>query len=416
MRDPGARAPRTTAGWDGGDSRRIDGPRADPRRALARSTLWSDEERGAGYSAGPQPLRARWDPVPPPRSRVGQRRARSARRRSALGWFIHHYGWRAYAIPVLAALTVLAVVGIINSPGSGADTEAGGTPGQATVTIGQSVPTTVFLSGSMITTTVLQTVTGQGSAGGANDPGAGGGSAADLAAATIARAVPPIPAIDPADAFRGVVMGLLPPGEAFAKTGSGTFHIVPGTSERFGTGSKLRTFTVEVEDGISTPEADRAFADQVVAILSGPGSWADGGEFSLRRVDSGQPDFRLSLTSQMTTRQAGYCGWEVPLEASCYNQALGRVVINAARWARGSYAFNGDMASYRVYAINHEVGHALDFHHEGCTTDGGVAPVMMQQSWSTSNDDIASLNPGLGVRADGKVCRANPFAYPDRAP
>jgi hypothetical protein len=34
---------------------------------------------------------------------------------------------------------------------------------------------------------------------------------------------------------------------------------------------------------------------------------------------------------------------------------------------------------------------------------------MMQQSWSTANDDVARLNGGGPVPADGKVCRANPF-------
>jgi hypothetical protein len=34
---------------------------------------------------------------------------------------------------------------------------------------------------------------------------------------------------------------------------------------------------------------------------------------------------------------------------------------------------------------------------------------MMQQSWSTADDDLQRLNGGGPVPADGKVCRANPF-------
>jgi hypothetical protein len=90
-----------------------------------------------------------------------------------------------------------------------------------------------------------------------------------------------------------------------------------------------------------------------------------------------------------------------------------RVAINDARWARGAVSFDGDRASYRAYAINHEVGHALGYMHQPCATNGGLAPVMMQQSWSTSNNDLATLNPQL-IPKDGKVCKFNPYPYPLR--
>lgn len=399
------------------DARGVSGHRsAAPRsadheaRGLSRSTLWDDGERGDNRFSGPQPLRARWDPVPPPRPRVGRRRTRTERRRSSLGWFLHHYGWRAYALPILVALTVVAVVGVVNSAGTpDAADLAAGKSGVVTVTISGSVVTTVTIAGPGATTTVADgaqpTATGGGS-----DPGASGADATDIyAQARVAAQVPPTPRIDPSTAFEGVVMGALPSGDAFAKTGAGTFHVVPGTSDPFGSGPDHRTFTVESEDGIQSATADQDFADAVVAILSGPHSWAADGKFTLQRIDSGVPDFRVTLTSQMTTRQADYCGWEVQLEASCYNSAHGRVLINDARWVRGAYSYDGDLISYRVYAINHEVGHALGYDHEACPVTGGPAPVMMQQSWSTADDDVARLNGGGPVPADGKVCRANPF-------
>lgn len=378
---------------------------ASPR--LARSHLWPDAERGEGQITGSQPLRARWDPVPPPRVRVARRRSRVERRRSAIGWFLHHYGWRAYALPVLAALTVMAVV---NLPGAGSDEglesalPPAGDPGSVvtTVTMPNSVVTTVTIAGPGVTTTVDAPPTTAPSTGQT-------GPADDFSAAQVGDQLPPTPNIDRTTAFQGVVMGVLPAGQPFAQTGAGTYHVVPGTSEPFGSGADHRTFTVEVEDGIQSVAADEKFADAVVEILSSPTSWIGTGKFMLQRVDSGQPDFRISLTSQMTARQAGYCGWDVQLEASCYNSAIGRVVINDARWIRGAYSYNGDLTSYRVYAINHEVGHALGYNHEGCPTNGGLAPVMMQQSWSTADDDVARLNGGGPVPADGKICRANPF-------
>ncbi len=78
----------------------------------------------------------------------------------------------------------------------------------------------------------------------------------------------------------------------------------------------------------------------------------------------------MSLTSPMTVREG--CGYEIQLEASCYNPDYGsdgqpRVLINEARWVRGAVPFQGDIGSYRQYVINHEVGHAIGYrHHEPC--------------------------------------------------
>jgi hypothetical protein len=349
--------------------------------------LWDDDQ-----PAGAQPLRASWTPVPPPAEPNSSRKARPQRRRSALGWFVHHYGWRAYALPVLAALTVVAVIQLAGSPDpdpASAGPAASGT-NSVTVTVGSSVPTTVTVEKPGPTTTV-------------EDPPGTATSSADPTGSTAA---------DPNGSFHGVAAGALPPGGAFARTGAGTFHVVPGTSPAVGSGSEHRTYTIEVEDGIQSAANDALFADAVVRILSDSRSWIGGGKFTLQRIDHGSPDFRISLTSQMTVRAPQNCGWQIQLEASCYNRLDGRVFVNDARWVRGAVSYNGDLGSYRVYAINHEVGHALGFHHQPCPEDGGLAPVMMQQSWSTADDDLAQLDPGGPVAADGKVCRANPFPYP----
>ena len=215
----------------------------------------------------------------------------------------------------------------------------------------------------------------------------------------------------PTGTFKGLSSAALPPGEAFIPKGKGTWHVVPGRTAPMGSGSTKYTFTVEVEDGIQNAQADQDFASLVDNTLADPRSWIGSGTYTLQRVDSGTPSFKISLTSQMTVRTDALCGWEIQYEASCYARDVQRVAINNARWARGAVSFNGDRGSYRVYAINHEVGHALGYMHQPCATNGGLAPVMMQQSWSTANNDLAPLNPQL-IPMDGKVCRFNPYPYP----
>ena len=102
------------------------------------------------------------------------------------------------------------------------------------------------------------------------------------------------------------------------------------------------------------------------------------------------------------------CGYEFRLETSCYSPSFGadrqaRVFINEARWIRGAVPFEGDVGSYRQYVINHEVGHAIGYvRHEPCDQQGGLAPVMMQQTFSTANDGGAKFDPDQVN--DGKTC------------
>lgn len=326
---------------------------------------------------------------------------------------MHHYGWRAYALPALAALTVVVVISIFTESGSGGSdgtnvaTSGATGSGPVTVTVQTSVPTTVIQEKPGPTTTVMDDRQDQTAA-----PDKAAPTATALSLARTGTAVP-VAHGDPSDAFRGIVTGILPDGAPFARTGAGTFHVIPGTSEPLGHGDEHRTFTIEAEDGIETAADDATFAADVMKVLSSKQSWVGTGDYTLERIDSGEPDFRITLTSQMTIRSPDNCGWDIQLEASCYNRIPARVFINDARWTRGSAVYGTDLASYRVYAINHEVGHALGQHHQPCPTDDGLAPVMMQQSWSTSDDALAKLNPQGRVSADGKVCRYNPFVNPD---
>jgi Protein of unknown function (DUF3152) len=318
-----------------------------------------------------EPLRALRDPVAGDagRARSGRNRSRQWRKQTWLGRFVSTYGWRAYALPVLVVLTALVIYQTVT--GTGAPKPTASQPIQ-------SPP----------------------------DIGAVGTSIIDAPPRGLAAFDANLPA------------GTLPDGGAFTEAGDKNWHIVPGATPQVGQGTaKVFRYTVEVENGLDLTMfgGDNAFAEMVDQTLGNPKGWTHNPQFAFVRIDNGKPDFRISLVSPVTVRDG--CGYEFRLETSCYNPVYGperqaRVFINEARWVRGAVPFEGDVGSYRQYVINHEVGHAIGYvRHEPCEQQGGLAPVMMQQTFSTSNDDAAKFDPDY-VKADGKTCRFNPWPYP----
>ena len=188
----------------------------------------------------------------------------------------------------------------------------------------------------------------------------------------------------------------LPPGPAYTTQGSGTFSTIPGSSGVIGRGP-VRRFSIEVENGVTGVDLQQ-FATTVMTALSSPQSWIADGSVGLQRVDSGPVDFHVTLVSSMTVRQL--CGYDLPVETSCFAADKdNRVVLNVARWVRGAKAYAGDLATYRLYAVNHEVGHALGHLHSHECLPNGLAPVMMQQTIGTKT-------------ASGAICEPNPWPYP----
>lgn len=171
--------------------------------------------------------------------------------------------------------------------------------------------------------------------------------------------------------------------------GNGALRVVPGASAVSGRGP-LRRFTVEVEGGLAGDP--KAFARTVERVLFDQRGWGGGGRLSFQRVSSGPVAFRVVLASPATTDRL--CR---PLRTggifSCYMN--GRAVLNAMRWQAGADAYAGDLASYRIYMVNHEVGHALGHGHSYTCGAGGLAHVMIQQT--------------KGLRG----CRRNPWPLAD---
>ena len=155
---------------------------------------------------------------------------------------------------------------------------------------------------------------------------------------------------------------------------SGQLTVVPGAAPA-GPGTQVLTYRVEIETGLPFDGAEVAAA--VHATLADPRGWAAQG-YAFQRVDGADVDMRLILASPALTDQL--CA---PLltrgEVSCRNGNA--VVLNALRWGVAIEDYAGDIASYREYVVNHEVGHRLGRGHVSCPGAGQAAPVMMQQTY-----------------------------------
>jgi hypothetical protein len=298
------------------------------------------------------------------RARRGARNARvtygprTSRRTIADSWqdFSHRYGWRAYALPVLLVVTVAALMTI--STGGGKSQDA---------TRDDHQPPNQAPPQALSSSTLKADIPG----GRYND--------------------------------KLLKAAALPAGPPYTIEGDATFRVLKGTSPKVGSG-RLYRYDIEVERGITGVDLGQ-YEHLVVSTLSDRRSWAGHG-VALERVDSGPIDFHVTLTSSMSVRDL--CGYNVPVETSCYAPAgatsdVNRVVLNVARWVRGATAYVGDLTAYRIYMINHEDGHALGHQHAHQCLSDGLAPAMMQQTF------------GLRSAATGKMCEANPWPYPTGA-
>lgn len=297
--------------------RPADGRRVDPRPVAVRP-------------ARPGPLAARPLPPVPPRDPVAIRSRPGRVRR-----FVLRYGWRAYAVPLLTIATIAVLIDLA-----------------------------LFAPGT-------QTVAGATGATGATAPA----QATSMSVPTV-ESVPTAPA--EGDAGPSTVPQVVGE-ETYVEVGDRSLSVIDGSSQVYGTGP-LQRFIVEVEDGIGVDGA--AFAVAVEATLGDPRSWGNGGRMSFQRVGvaeaaAGQFEFKVSLVSpgHMET----YCpGVGTGGYTSC--RYADRAVINLARWATAVPDYAGDVATYRLYVVNHEVGHVLGNGHLDCPGAGQVAPVMQQQT------------------------------------
>jgi hypothetical protein len=166
--------------------------------------------------------------------------------------------------------------------------------------------------------------------------------------------------------------------------GDGAMAFAAGRGAVLGSSGPVRRFRVAVERDSGEDVAD--FAALVEATLGDRRSWIGGG-LRLQRVPKGQrSDFTVYLATRDTAQRMCVAGGVnlrvggVPY-TSC--RTSGHVVINLDRWRQSSKPYRAarvPLAVYRAYVLNHEVGHQLGHHHEGCPRRGRPAPVMVQQT------------------------------------
>ena len=157
---------------------------------------------------------------------------------------------------------------------------------------------------------------------------------------------------------------------------TGLYQRASGGTARHGSGP-LKTYRVEVETG--TGQGAPAFAAAVDATLADPASWAGQGLWSFQRVDTDDVDFVIRLANSATVDEVcAAAGLDTRGYVSCRSGHF--VMVNLDRWMSAVPDYRGDIALYRHYVINHEVGHQLGYGHQACPGPGLLAPVMQQQT------------------------------------
>ena len=136
--------------------------------------------------------------------------------------------------------------------------------------------------------------------------------------------------------------------------------------------------SIQVEYGLNLNP--NCIGEMVMGILNDPRGWATIENQSFQIVDREDADLNIIFAKPETVDELCY-----PLQTngiySCRNEK--NVVINMFRWVSGAKDFDNDLSTYRIYLINHEVGHYLGWGHSDCPSENALAPVMMQQSKTT---------------------------------
>ncbi|GAB3450052.1 hypothetical protein GCM10027517_37040 [Phycicoccus ginsengisoli] len=170
---------------------------------------------------------------------------------------------------------------------------------------------------------------------------------------------------------------------AVPQQGTGAISVVAVPAVANDVPGRTVRYTVEVEGGLGVTESE--VARTVQSVLLDPKGWQGVDRVRFVNVTPAQAaagakvDIRVTLASPSLTDKL--CApLQTLSQVSCWNGE--RSVLNFRRWALGDDSYGSDVARYRVYQVNHEVGHGLGHAHRGCPGKGERAPVMVQQTLS----------------------------------
>jgi hypothetical protein len=165
------------------------------------------------------------------------------------------------------------------------------------------------------------------------------------------------------------------------QAGQGTISVVRVPGPASTTTGRVVRYTVEIEGGLGVDAAK--VAGTVRSVLLDRRGWQPKDHVRFVNVSPAQAargakvDIRITLASPALTDRL--C---LPLrtmsQVSCWNGT--RSVLNLRRWMTGDDSYGHDVSRYRVYQVNHEVGHGLGHGHRSCPGAGRRAPVMVQQT------------------------------------
>jgi len=165
------------------------------------------------------------------------------------------------------------------------------------------------------------------------------------------------------------------------QSGTGSLHVVTAPTVANDVSGRTVRYTVEVEGGLGVDDAEVAHTVQSVLLAERGWQRVDGVRFvnvtAAQARAGADVDIRVTLASPALTDKL--CAPMRTLsQVSCWNGE--RSVLNFRRWALGDDSYGTDVARYRIYQVNHEVGHGLGHQHRPCPGRGKRAPVMVQQT------------------------------------
>jgi Protein of unknown function (DUF3152) len=131
--------------------------------------------------------------------------------------------------------------------------------------------------------------------------------------------------------------------------------------------------STDPESGVTKEEVESLAA----VVLADPRSWTPIKKVRFARTEWSKARLRIRVLNPEATDR--FCA---PFRTQSYKSCSKNwdIALNSDRWNVGSEFSGMRIDQYRIYLINHEIGHSLGEVHRECLGAGQVAPVMLQQT------------------------------------